>query len=84
MKNLNHTIIPPNPSLFTFNLPKNDLLTLQGLVANVEVKILGSKFSESGPLLVNSLGCSRPWNIEIIIVGSSFLKRKKLRIRFYD
>jgi len=45
---LGHTIVPPNPSLFTFNLPKNPILELQGLVAQAEVKILGSKFKDQG------------------------------------
>jgi predicted Rossmann fold flavoprotein len=82
MKNLNHTIIPPNPSLFTFNLPKNDLLTLQGLVANVDVKILGSKFSESGPLLVTHWGVSGPGILKLSSWAARFLNEKNYEFDF--
>lgn len=82
MKNLNHTIIEPNPSLFTFNLPKNDLLSLQGLVANVDVKILGSKFSESGPLLVTHWGVSGPGILKLSSWAARFLNEKNYEFDF--
>jgi len=82
MKNLNHTIIDPNPSLFTFNLPKNDLLTLQGLVANVDVKIIGSKFSESGPLLVTHWGVSGPGILKLSSWAARFLNEKDYEFDF--
>jgi len=82
MKNLNHTIIDPNPSLFTFNLPKNDLLTLQGLVANVDVKIIGSKFSESGPLLVTHWGVSGPGILKLSSWAARFLNEKNYEFDF--
>ncbi|MGB0882278.1 MAG: NAD(P)/FAD-dependent oxidoreductase [Vicingaceae bacterium] len=82
MKNLNHTIIEPNPSLFTFNLPKNDLLRLQGLVANVDVKILGSKFSESGPLLVTHWGVSGPGILKLSSWAARFLNEKNYEFDF--
>lgn len=82
MKNLNHTIIDPNPSLFTFNLPKNDLLSLQGLVANVDVKILGSKFAESGPLLVTHWGVSGPGILKLSSWAARFLNEKNYEFDF--
>jgi len=82
MKNLSHTIIDPNPSLFTFNLPKNDLLTLQGLVANVDVKIIGSKFSESGPLLVTHWGVSGPGILKLSSWAARFLNEKNYEFDF--
>ena len=82
MKNLNHTIIEPNPSLFTFNLPKNDLLSLQGLVANVDVKILGSKFSENGPLLVTHWGVSGPGILKLSSWAARFLNEKNYEFDF--
>lgn len=82
MKKLNHTIIDPNPSLFTFNLPKNDLLTLQGLVANVDVKIIGSKFSERGPLLVTHWGVSGPGILKLSSWAARFLNEKNYEFDF--
>lgn len=58
---LGHTIVPPVPSLFTFNLPKDPLITLQGVVADpAEVRLSGTKFQETGPLLVTHWGLSGP------------------------
>ena len=82
MKNLKHTIIDPNPSLFTFNLPKNELLSLQGLVANVDVKILGSKFSESGPLLVTHWGVSGPGILKLSSWAARFLNERNYEFDF--
>ena len=82
MGELGHTIIDPNPSLFTFNLPKNDLLTLQGLVANVEVKIIGSKYSESGPLLVTHWGVSGPGILKLSSWAARFLNEKNYEFDF--
>lgn len=80
--NLAHTIIPPNPSLFTFNLPKNDILELQGLVSNVEVKILGSKFIEQGPLLITHWGMSGPAVLKLSSWGARFLNEKNYEFDF--
>ncbi|MBL4670411.1 MAG: NAD(P)/FAD-dependent oxidoreductase [Flavobacteriales bacterium] len=82
MKNLKHTIIPPNPSLFTFNLPKNDLLTLQGVVVNVEIKILGSKFIEQGPLLVTHWGVSGPAVLKLSSWAARLLNEKNYEFDF--
>jgi len=82
MQQLKHTIIPPNPSLFTFNLPNNDLLTLQGLVSQVEIKILGSKFAESGPLLVTHWGVSGPAILKLSSWAARWLNEKNYAFDF--
>ncbi|PCI96879.1 MAG: aminoacetone oxidase family FAD-binding enzyme [Flavobacteriales bacterium] len=82
MKNLKHTIIPPNPSLFTFNLPKNDLLSLQGLVSEVEIKILGSKFIDQGPLLVTHWGVSGPAVLKLSSWAARLLNEKNYEFDF--
>lgn len=54
-------IVPPVPSLFTFNLPNNNITTLQGLTTeNVLVNIEGSKHKSGGPLLITHWGMSGP------------------------
>ncbi len=58
---LGHTITPPVPSLFTFNMPSNAITKLMGLsVENVRVKILGEKLETDGPLLITHWGFSGP------------------------
>lgn len=56
-----HTIIPPVPSLFTFNLPKHSITKLMGVsVADALVKIIGTKLQQQGPLLITHWGLSGP------------------------
>lgn len=56
-----HTIVPPVPSLFTFNISDKRLQDLQGLsVSNATVSITGSKLKTSGPLLITHWGLSGP------------------------
>ncbi len=58
---LGHTIEEPVPSLFTFNLPKNTITDLMGVVVQgVVIKISGTKISSSGPLLITHWGMSGP------------------------
>jgi predicted Rossmann fold flavoprotein len=58
---LGHTIQPPAPSLFTFNLPGNAITQLMGVaVPEVGVKLAGTKFSQRGPLLITHWGFSGP------------------------
>ena len=58
---LGHRIIPPVPSLFTFNIPGDAITKLMGVsVANVQVKINGMPFTSEGPLLITHWGFSGP------------------------
>jgi predicted Rossmann fold flavoprotein len=58
---LGHSFESPVPSLFTFNVPKNRISDLMGIsVENAQVKINGTKFSQSGPLLITHWGFSGP------------------------
>jgi predicted Rossmann fold flavoprotein len=58
---LGHTIVPPVPSLFTFNLPKHAIAQLMGVViTTATAKISGSKFVQTGPLLITHWGLSGP------------------------
>jgi predicted Rossmann fold flavoprotein len=58
---LGHSVVPPVPSLFTFNMPGNSITKLMGLsVDNAIVKIAGEKMQQSGPLLITHWGMSGP------------------------
>lgn len=61
LRSLGHTIQPPVPSLFTFNTPQHPITALPGIsVPNVRVKVVGTKISERGPVLITHWGLSGP------------------------
>jgi predicted Rossmann fold flavoprotein len=61
IRELGHTVQPPAPSLFTFNLPGHPITDLMGIsMPSVKVRISGTKFSERGPLLITHWGMSGP------------------------
>ena len=61
LKSLGHKIVHPFPSLFTFNMPNEEIKTLQGLsVQNAIVRIQGTKLMQDGPLLITHWGMSGP------------------------
>lgn len=60
LKGTGHEIIPPLPSLFTFNMPGNPITSLMGVSATAAVKIAGTKLHEQGPLLITHWGMSGP------------------------
>ncbi|MGG9971504.1 NAD(P)/FAD-dependent oxidoreductase [Ferruginibacter sp. SUN002] len=77
LKQTGHTIVEPTPSLFTFNMPGNAITALMGItVENVTVKIIGSKLTESGPLLITHWGMSGPAILKLSAWGARELKAK--------
>lgn len=61
LKKLGHTIIKPVPSLFTFNIPNNQIIQLMGVsVPQAKVRVLGTKLETEGPLLITHWGMSGP------------------------
>jgi predicted Rossmann fold flavoprotein len=71
---LGHTIIPPVPSLFTFNLPKHPIHALMGVsVSEAVVKISGTKLKQTGPLLITHFGFSGPAILKLSAWGARYL-----------
>lgn len=60
LRNIGISIVPPVPSLFTFNIPKSGITKLMGVVSIATVRIKGLKYIESGPLLITHWGMSGP------------------------
>lgn len=76
LKKTDHAINHPVPSLFTFNLPGNSITALMGIsVENAVVKIMGSKLSESGPLLITHWGMSGPAVLKLSAWGALEMAR---------
>lgn len=63
---LGHTIVPPVPSLFTFDIPDADLRALMGTVVEEAVAYIpGTKWRASGPLLITHWGISGPATLKL-------------------
>ncbi|GEO07878.1 NAD(P)/FAD-dependent oxidoreductase [Segetibacter aerophilus] len=74
---LGHSIEEPVPSLFTFNIPNNPITKLMGVsVEQATVKIVGSKLSDEGPLLVTHWGMSGPAILKLSAWGARELANK--------
>jgi len=80
LRKTGHSIVPPVPSLFTFNMPGNNITELMGVsVEKASVKIAGTKLSESGPLLITHWGLSGP-----AVLKSSAWGARELEAMKYD
>ena len=75
-----HTVNPPVPSLFTFNMPKHPITELMGVsVPNATIKIAGTKITERGPLLITHWGMSGP-----AVLKTSAYAARELHARNYE
>lgn len=71
---LGHTIEPPVPSLFTFQIESPWLRSLAGVsLAQAEVAVPAAKLRERGPLLVTHWGLSGPAVLKISAWGARAL-----------
>ncbi|MCL7753976.1 NAD(P)/FAD-dependent oxidoreductase [Polaribacter sp. Z022] len=76
-KTLDHTIVEPVPSLFTFNINDKRLVDLLGTsVPNATVKIVNTKLEASGPLLITHWGMSGPSVLKLSAFGARVLADK--------
>ena len=68
---LGHDIVPPVPSLFTFNIADAAFKALMGtVVEDVSVAIVGTKLRATGPLLVTHWGMSGPAVLKLSSYGA--------------
>lgn len=77
IKSFGHNIIPPVPSLFTFNMPQEPIKALMGVVVEkARVRIEGQKLLGIGPLLVTHWGMSGPAILQLSAWGARILAEK--------
>lgn len=79
LKGTKHSIVPPVPSLFTFNIPGHPILKLMGIsLDRVQVKIpeLNEKFT--GPFLITHWGFSGPAVLKL----SAYAAREMARLNY--
>ncbi|MBY0486935.1 MAG: NAD(P)/FAD-dependent oxidoreductase [Flavobacteriaceae bacterium] len=77
LQEIGHTIIPPVPSLFTFNIKDKRIKDLMGVSALATVKVKNSKLEASGPLLITHWGMSGPGILRLSAWGARELSDKK-------
>ena len=70
LQNIGHTIVPPVPSLFTFNIKDSRIAALMGVSAFAKVKVKGSKLEAAGPLLITHWGMSGPGILRLSAWGA--------------
>jgi hypothetical protein len=77
LNEIGHTIIPPVPSLFTFNIKDKRIKDLMGVSALATVKVKNSKLEATGPLLITHWGMSGPGILRLSAWGARELSDKK-------
>lgn len=78
LERLGHKIEEPVPSLFTFNLPRAEIISLQGVVVeNALISIAGTKLKSDGPLLITHWGFSGPAILKLSAFGARILSELK-------
>jgi predicted Rossmann fold flavoprotein len=70
LQNMGHTIVPPVPSLFTFNIKDARIKDLMGLSAFARVKVKDTRLEAAGPLLITHWGMSGPGILRLSAWGA--------------
>ena len=71
MDQLNHTIINPVPSLFSFDINDSRIKSIPGVVVeDVDIKVVNSKLFSDGPLLITHKGMSAPSILKLSAFGA--------------
>ncbi len=84
LKNLGHHIEPPVPSLFTFNIPDNDITSLMGVaVENATVWIEKTKLKQQGPVLITHWGLSGPAVLKLSAFGARVLSEQHYNFKVH-
>jgi predicted Rossmann fold flavoprotein len=77
LANLGHQIVPPVPSLFTFNTRDTRFRDLSGIsVPQAQLHIPGAKLEAAGPLLITHWGLSGPAILRLSAWGARLLAEK--------
>lgn len=81
---LGHRIVPPVPSLFTFNIRDPRLAELSGVsVSNVRVTVPVGGLETEGPLLITHWGLSGPAVLKMSAFGARWMADQDHRFTMY-
>lgn len=76
IRKLNHAVEEPVPSLFTFNIPNNNITKLMGIsVSDAIIKITNTKLNECGAVLITHWGLSGPAVLKLSAWGARELAK---------
>lgn len=79
---LGHTLVPPVPSLFTFNVPVEWVRALSGVaVEDVLITVAGAGLRERGALLLTHWGLSGPAVLRLSAWGARWLHDQDYRFQ---
>ena len=82
LNSLNHNLIKPIPSLFTFNTPQEPIRELMGVsMGDAVVKLEGTKLSYRGPILITHWGISGPAVLKLSAFGADWLHEQQYQAR---
>lgn len=73
---IGHAIVPPVPSLFTFNIKDTRISDLMGLSSKAGVTIPAAKLASDGDLLITHWGLSGPAILKLSAWGARVLETK--------
>lgn len=82
LEKLGHQVEPPVPSLFTFNMPQEQVTDLMGVaVDHTLVRVQGTKLKQEGPLLITHWGMSGPAVLKLSAWGARMLHALNYRFK---
>ena len=82
LESIGHQVIPPVPSLFTFNIKDTRLKTIPGVVAtDVHISVVNSTLESEGPLLVTHTGLSAPSILKLSAYGALELAERQYKFQ---
>jgi predicted Rossmann fold flavoprotein len=82
LETLGHTITPPVPSLFTFNIKDDRLTEIPGVVAQgVEIEVIDTQLFSEGPLLITHWGMSAPSILKLSAFGALELAKRDYKFQ---
>ena len=82
LEHLGHSISPPVPSLFTFNIKDQRIKDIPGVVAsNVEIKVIDTDLFSEGPLLITHWGMSAPAILKLSAFGALELAKRNYKFQ---
>lgn len=73
LASLGHRIVPPVPSLFTFNIPGDPIRALMGVALPARVRVAGDVLESTGPVLITHWGLSGPGVLRLSAWGARAL-----------
>ena len=86
LEEIGHSIIPPVPSLFTFNIKDSRIVDLPGIATEAAVKVVDVngrvQLESEGPLLITHWGMSGPAILKLSAWGARVLETSKVSFQY--